>query len=146
MAEEDLDAIVRTFAPWHKNKRQLQLYLRQQRRDERVVLVALQGDAVVGYGTVVWQSLYKPFRQAGIPEIVDLNVMTEYQSQGIGTALIAAAEHIAGGRGMRDIGISVEQSPGYAAANRLYPQLGYIPDGRGLDADDNELHLVKKLA
>lgn len=33
----------------------------------------------------------------------------------------------------------------YAAANRLYTKLGYIPDGRGITPHDNELHLIKDL-
>ncbi len=54
-------------------------------------------------------------------------------------------ERIAAGEGRRVIGISVGQSPEYAAANRMYPAFGYVPDGRGITDSDNELHLVKEL-
>ncbi len=145
MEAQDIDPIMRTFARWNKRRVQYQRYLRQQQRGERVVLVAWHEDLVVGYVTLVWDSLYEPFRQEGIPEIVDLNVITEYQRQGIGTALIRAAEEVARARGRKRIGISVVQSPEYAAANRLYPKLGYVPDGRGITPYDNELHLIREL-
>lgn len=145
MAEADLEAIVGAFAAWHKDKHHLQLYLRQQKRGERVALVALNGETVAGYGTLVWASLYEPFRQAGIPEIVDLNVAPEQQGRGIGTTLIRALERSAAGRGLRRVGISVAQIPNYAAANRLYPYLGYVADGLGVSEEDGELHLVRTL-
>ncbi len=145
MGPQDIEPILRTFARWGKRRIQYEQYLREQRRGSRVVLVAWHEDLVVGYVTLVWESLYEPFRREGIPEIVDLNVINEYQRQGIGTALIHAAEAVARAHGKRRIGISVVQSPEYAAANRLYPKLGYVPDGRGITPYDNELHLIKPL-
>ncbi len=145
MVAADVEAIVVAFAAWHKNRRHLQLYLRQQGSGERVVLVALLGDTLVGYGTVVWQSLYEPFRQAGIPEIVDLNVVPAYQGRGIGTALIRAAERVVAEHSIRQIGISAGQTPEDAAANSLYRKLGYAPDGKGITPEDGEVHLVKTL-
>ncbi len=145
MTERDIDGIVRTFAVWNKPRAQYQRYLNEQLMGERTVLVAWRGNKVVGYVTIVWESSYEPFRRQGIPEIVDLNVMTEYQRQGIGTALIHAAERVALQHSKTVIGISVIQSPEYAAANRLYPQLGYVPDGEGITPFDNELHLTKVL-
>jgi GNAT superfamily N-acetyltransferase len=145
MTERDIDEIARTFAVWHKSRAQYQHYFSEQLMGDRLVLVAWCGRKVVGYVTVVWESTYEPFRRARIPEIVDLNVITEHQRRGIGTALIHAAEEAARRRSYTGIGISVVQSPEYAAANRLYPKLGYVPDGRGVTWYDNELHLIKVL-
>ncbi len=145
MEVDDIDRIMRTFARWHKTRAQYERYWREQQRGERDILLALWGDRVGGYVTRVWASKYAPFRERGIPEIVDLNVITEYQRRGIGTALIRAAERLALQRGRNVIGISVVQSPEYAAANRLYPKLGYVPDGRGITPHDNELHLTREL-
>jgi GNAT superfamily N-acetyltransferase len=144
MRERDIDEIVHTFASWHKERPQYERYHAEQRHGERVVLVALHEEEIVGYGTVVWESGYEPFRESGIPEIVDLNVINEYQKRGIGTELICALERVVAKRS-KTVGISVEQSPAYAAANRLYTKLGYIPDGMGITTHDNELHLIKGL-
>ncbi len=146
MNKDDIDGIAQTFAKWHKERPQYQSYFDEEQKGERVVLVALSGEEIVGYVTVVWESGYAPFREGGIPEIVDLNVITEYQRQGIGTLLIQTAERIVAERPKPLIGISVEQSPDYAVANRLYPKLGYVPDGRGITSHDNELHLIKVLS
>jgi len=146
MLDSDIDRIVDTFSQWGKELGQYQKYWHEQQQKKRVVLVALHEAEIVGYVTVVWQSGYEPFRQEDIPEIVDLNVNTEHQRQGIGTALIHTAEQLAAQRSKTSVGISVEQSPAYAASNRLYPKLGYMPDGRGITQQDNELHLVKALS
>ena len=145
MQEGDMDSVLRTFDVWHKTRVQFDAYLAEQARGERSVLIACKGTEVIGYVTIVWSSGYEPFRLAGIPEIVDLNVITEHQRQGSGTALICAAEEIARSRGHRVMGISVVQSPEYAAPNRLYPQLGYVPDGRGITVWDDEIHLTREI-
>ncbi len=146
MIKDDIEGIVRTFAKWHKERSQYERYFNEQQRGERVILVALQGEEIVGYTTIVWNSLYEPFRREGFPEILDLNVITEHQRRGIGTALIHAAESIVVQHLKLVIGISVEQSPAYAAANHLYPKLGYIADGRGITQHNNELHFIKNLS
>jgi len=146
MTESDIDGIVRTFAKWGKERAQYQRYCDEQQKDERVVLVGLDEDEIVGYVTIVWKSGYASFRKEGIPEIVDLNVITEYQRLGIGTALIRTTESMVSKHLKPVIGISVEQSPNYDAANRLYLKLGYYPDGKGITPHDNEIHLIKRLS
>jgi GrpB-like predicted nucleotidyltransferase (UPF0157 family)/GNAT superfamily N-acetyltransferase len=145
MTEPDVARIVRTFARWDKTVQQYEGYFAEQQRGERDVFVAELAGAVVGYATLLMSSEYQPFREQRIPEIADLNVINEHQRGGIGSALIYAAERYARERGFAFIGIGVEQSPAYAAANRLYPHLGFEPDGRGITAHDNELHLLKPL-
>jgi GNAT superfamily N-acetyltransferase len=144
MAADDINPIVRTFKAWNKQRDQFERYLEEQQRDERTVLVVYHGSKVVGYGTIVWEPDYELFRRQRIPEIVDLNVITEYQGAGIGSALISALERVALERHKPQMGISVEQTPQYAKANRLYPRLGYVPDGQGTERD-NHLHLIKPL-
>jgi GNAT superfamily N-acetyltransferase len=141
----DAEKLHDTFALWHKPREKYQKYFAEQEQGERVVLVALYNERIVGYATIVWNSAYLLFRMQGISEIVDLNVITEYQNQGIGTALIRFAEQIAMQHSKTTIGISAGQSPAYVTANRSYFKLGYAPDGREIALHDNELHLVKVL-
>ncbi len=145
MREEDIDPIVRTFTAWNKQRQQYEKYLAEQERDERFVLVAYLNNQVIGYGTIVWKPLYRGFREHAIPEIIDLNVINAYQGRGIGSAIITAAEQVVRGRGQFRLGISVVQTPEYTTANRLYPRLGFIPDGTGITMPENQLHLVKDL-
>jgi len=133
------------FERWHKTTKQYEDYYAQQRRGERAVLVARLEGKVVGYVTLLTVSCYAPFREQGIPEVADLNVINEHQRKGIGSGLVYAAERLARQRGYAAVGIGVEQSPAYEMANRLYPHLGFEPDGRGITAHDNELHLLKPL-
>ena len=146
MQEADVEKLHDTFALWHKPREKYQKCFAEQEQGERVVLVAVNDERIVGYVTIVWNSAYLPFRTQGIPEIVDTSVITAFQNQGIGTALIRVAEHIAMQHSKPTIGISVGQSPAYAAAQQLYSTLGFVPDGRGITLHDNELHLVKVLA
>jgi GNAT superfamily N-acetyltransferase len=145
MVSQDIDAIAETFAAWRKPRELFERYWQEQLRGERIVFVAYDHDVVAGYTTLLWQSGYEFFRTQRIPEIVDLNVIESYQHQGVGTALIQAAELYALQLGKVAMGISVVQSEEYTAANRLYPYLGYQPDGRGMTPYDHELHLIKRL-
>jgi GNAT superfamily N-acetyltransferase len=142
----DRDLLAQAFEDWHKDYSQFDNYYLEQLLDKRFIFVAHHNQyGIVGYVTILWDSPYEQFWRRRIPEIVDLNVMTPYQRHGIGTALIRACEAQAAERGYRVMGISVVQNEEYAAANRLYPALGYIPDGFGITAHDNELHLVRLL-
>lgn len=126
----DLELILTAFH-WQKRE-QWQRYFEEHRRGDRVTLIAVQGERVLGYTNLVWASDYEPFRVEDIPEINNMHILDEYQHQGIGTALVHTAEKIAARAGKTHIGIGVAQSPDYAAAQRLYPWLGFEADGRGL--------------
>ncbi len=143
MTPHDLETVMAVFACWHKTRDLFQFYLAEQAQNARVVLLALLGEQVAGYTTLDWISQDIQFALRGIPEIVDLNVHPDYQRRGIGTALIRACEALARERGYARIGIGVELHPQYAAAQRLYPQLGYVPL-EGESAPD-EWALVKAL-
>lgn len=138
LAPDDIPTIVAAFAAlgWKKTVAQYQRYLADQQRGERMVLVALQHAGLTnagfaGYLTIVWQSDYPPFRDAGVPEIVDFNVLPHLRRRGIGSQLMDAAEqYIAQRSAVVGIGVGLDRA--YGAAQRLYVQRGYIPDGRGL--------------
>ena len=129
----DVPAIAAAFAAlgWHKPAAQYERYLAEQRRGEREVAVAWKGDAFAGYVTVVWHSGYAPFRDAGIPEIVDFNVLPHLRRRGIGSRLLDEAERrIAARSPVAGVGVGLYAD--YGAAQRLYVKRGYVPDGRGL--------------
>jgi GNAT superfamily N-acetyltransferase len=148
MQGRDIEKLIALFP--EKPEAQFDNYYIEHLQEKRVVLVACEKDddgqySYFGYVTLLRESGYTQFWRRNIPEIVDLNVVEAARKQGIGSALIAACEDVAHEKGHTSIGISVEQSPDYADANRLYPKLGYKPDGFGITSHDNELHLVKKL-
>lgn len=109
--------------------------LSQQDAGTVTAFVAHEGDRYMGHVKLVRQSDYPAFRDNGIPEIQDLNVLPEYRRKGIGTALISRCELLAGEESTA-IGIGVGLHPGYNHAQRLYPRLGYLIDGRGVHYDN----------
>jgi methylenetetrahydrofolate dehydrogenase (NADP+)/methenyltetrahydrofolate cyclohydrolase len=134
---DDVEEMVARFTAlgWDKPKALFQRYLDEQRAGLRAVRVATLGGQVAGYLTVVWHSDYQPFRQAGIPEIVDLNVYPDFRRRGVARALLAAAEHLAYADSGSTIGIGVGLGAEYGAAQRLYTSSGYLPDGCGVMYD-----------
>jgi GNAT superfamily N-acetyltransferase len=147
MLRADIEAITEAFARMNKKREQYERYFEENQTGERVTLVVTVDEIVVGYTNVLWQSGYEPFLGDGIPEINDLNVVVEYQNQGIGTALIRESERVAREAGNLIIGIGVGLSPDYAAAQYLYPKLDYISDGRGVHTSQygNEIYFTKRL-
>ncbi|HET9109717.1 MAG TPA: GNAT family N-acetyltransferase [Ktedonobacterales bacterium] len=130
---EDVPTIAAAFAAlgWDKPAAQYDGYLAEQQRGERVALVAWRADEFVGYVTVVWASGYVPFREAGIPEIADFNVLPHARRQGIGSRLMDEAERRIAERSPV-AGIGVGLFADYGAAQRIYVKRGYVPDGRGI--------------
>jgi len=109
--------------------------LAQQTNGELMLFVAHAPGRYLGHVKLVWLPDYPPFQAGGIPEIQDLNVLPDYRRQGIGTALITVCEVLAATR-TDTIGIGVGLHPGYNAAQRLYPRLGYLLDGNGVHYHD----------
>jgi GNAT superfamily N-acetyltransferase len=147
MEPGDIDAIPSVFVAWNKFRPQYEKYFEENRVGERLTLVAFINGDLAGYTNVLWISKYPPFAQANIPEINDLNVIAPYQNRGIGRALIAVAEQVIFERGHAIAGIGVGQTPGYSAAQHLYPSLGYMPDGTGPhpDEDGAVVYLTRQL-
>lgn len=130
----DLDRIAATDGgpAWNTDPVLWQRYLADSTQDRRIVLLAFKGQDVVGYGTLLWQSDYLPFKAAGIPEINNLVVAQSARGGGIATAMIGRFEQDAASAGKSAIGLGVGLYADYGAAQRLYVRQGYLPDGCGI--------------
>lgn len=158
--EKDIEKISLAFQEigWDKLAEQYKKYLTEQEQDKRLVLVAFKDRKFVGYVTIIWESDYPFFKENNIPEIVDFNVLPEYQRQGIGTKLMNETEKIVSQKADK-VGIGVGLAPGYNAAQRMYVLRGYVPDGRGITYQEKyvefgqeikidhslNMHFIKKL-
>jgi len=119
---------------WDKPTSQYEAYLDFQEAGKRDVIIAELDNEFAGYLTIKWESDYEPFIKNGIPEIVDFNVLKKYQRLGIGTKLMDEAElRIERVSKIAGIGFGVYKD--YGAAQILYINRGYIPDGNGLVKD-----------
>jgi len=116
---------------WNKPAPQYRRYFAEQQSGCREAFVASLDDEFVGYATLVWQPDYPPFREAGIPDIQDLNVLPRFQRRGIASHLMDEAERVAA-CSSSVVGIGVGVTEDYGAAQLLYVLRGYVPDGRGL--------------
>ncbi|VVC75371.1 Putative ribosomal N-acetyltransferase YdaF [Aquicella siphonis] len=134
LQQNDIDEIIPAFKAigWHKPKNLYDMYLSEQSRNIRLVYVAKKEGRFCGYVTLKWESGYPHFRQNRTPEICDLNVLPDYRRQGIATRLIKKCEFHALKNGYAAIGIGVGLTADYGDAQKLYVNLGYIPDGNGL--------------
>lgn len=144
--EIDIDEIVSAFKAigWNKPASIYEGYITDQVDGMRSVIVTKVDGKFCGYVTLKYQSEYPTFSQNRIPEISDLNVLPEFRNKGIGTCLIKECEKLANERGCLNIGIGVGMTADYANAQRLYVQLGYIPDGQGLHYKNQPLHYGDK--
>ncbi|MEZ5308066.1 MAG: GNAT family N-acetyltransferase [Pyrinomonadaceae bacterium] len=120
---------------WAKPDGYFQECFAAHERGDSVFLVACTGEQLHGYLKIVWQSNYIPFKEQGIPEIQDLNVVPGSRRQGIATLLMDKAEEIMSERSPV-AGIGVGLHPGYAAAQRMYVLRGYVPDARPITYQD----------
>jgi len=116
---------------WNKSISQYERYVELQENGERDVILAEFNLQFAGYLTISWISDYKPFQEAEIPEIVDVNVLKKYQRLGIGSKLMDEAEkRIKKVSAYAGIGFGVYKD--YGAAQILYSMRGYLPDGNGI--------------
>jgi GNAT superfamily N-acetyltransferase len=133
MTEQDCPIIANAFTAqgWDKPLSQYLGYWQEHCTGARLVLVAELEGQFAGYVTIVWVSDYPPFHEAGIPEIVDFNVLKKYQRRHVGTALMDQAEQRISARS-RVAGLGVCIFVDYGPAQVLYARRGYVPDGRGV--------------
>lgn len=133
LSASDIDLIVSAFAEsnWIKPRSTFEKYLQEQKNGERIIWLAFLDHDFAGYGTLKWKSLYQPFARAHIPEIMDLNILPSWRNRGIASHLLDTAEQEAQTKSSI-IGIGVGLYSDYGAAQRLYIKRGYIPYGRGL--------------
>ncbi len=98
--------------------------------------IAAGGDGeFVGHCILNWVPRYALFKNLGIPEVQDLNVLSDYRRQGIGRKLVSFCEDRASEKGCDVMGIGVGLDQSFGAAQRLYARMGYIPDGMGVTYD-----------
>ena len=147
MNASHIDALTAAFTSWNKSREQYVRYFEENQRGTRITLVGFVDGELAGYGNLLWQSDYEPFIEAGIPEMNDLNTLEPFRRRGLATAIITDCERIAKEAGKLIIGIGVGQTPDYANAQHLYPQLGYEYDGRGVHSSiwGGERYLTKRL-
>ena len=143
---------------WNKPAVQFIEYYKQQRYGRRKVFVAECDGEVLGYVTLMPEAMAGPFAGRGIPEIVDFNVLKAYRHNGVGSALMDAAEREASKKS-DCVCLGVGLHSGYGAAQKMYAKRGYIPDGSGVwyngevlgemadtvNDDDLNLYLIKQL-
>ena len=136
-------------------------YLRRladQKSGASFSLTAEYSGVPAGYINVYPDSKWGPFGGKGWPEIMDFGVLEKYRRQGIGTALMDAAEAVAA-EYAEVVYLGVGLHSGYGSAQRMYVKRGYVPDGSGVwyqdkvckpyadcvNDDDLVLYLSKKL-
>ena len=134
LVEADIDALADVFADWPKNRELFVRYAALAVTGAKDVVVATVDSAIVGYLTIDWTSHYPAFATAGIPEIVDFNVIAPARRHGIGALLMDEAERRIAERS-EIAGIGVGMYADYGSAQRMYVERGYVPDGAGLVVD-----------
>jgi len=127
-----------TAQGWDKPVEQYSGYFREQNEGKRVVLIAEHNGEFAGYATIVWETKYDAFRNKGIPEIKDLNVLIKHRRKGIATMLMDEAEKRISKRSKYS-GLGVGLYNDYGNAQIMYVKRGYIPDGKGICYNDREL-------
>lgn len=116
---------------WEKHVDLYRKYVEEQKDGQRVSLVAeIEGD-FAGYVNIVWKPDYPYFIERHIPEIQDFNVLIKYRRRGIGTLLMDKSEEIIRERS-KVAGLGVGLFSDYGAAQSLYVNRGYVPDGKGI--------------
>ncbi|MBX2834277.1 MAG: GNAT family N-acetyltransferase [Micavibrio sp.] len=118
-----------------KDEEHFKQALALQDQGERQVFIISVDGAAAGYTMLSWSPKYPLYRSLGIPEIQDLNIVPDYRRRGLAGGLIAHCEGLVRGRGFEHIGIGVGLDASYGAAQRLYVQMGYVPDGNGVTYD-----------
>ena len=160
MQPEDIQALSEGFAAqgWQPRREVWRRYLEEEAAGKRATFVAEIDGRAVGYVNLVYAPQHRPFAGSGLPEISDFNVIAPYRRQGVGKALMDAAEEAAA-RDYEAVTIGVGLHSGYGSAQRMYVKRGYIPDGAGVwyrgealapyaacvNDDDLNLYFTKKL-
>jgi hypothetical protein len=89
LEESDPSNIAAAFTNmgWNKPEAQYRRYLHEQVAGTRTCFVGIIDGQFAGYITVNWRPTYTGFADQNIPEIQDLNVLTEYRRQGIASTV-----------------------------------------------------------
>lgn len=109
----------------------LKRQLDNQENKECSALLAFFNEQIAGYVFLYYKCRWGALKNRGLPAVVDLVVFEEYRRNGIGMALMDAAEGIAREHGNK-VYLDVCLNSDYGPAQRLYIKRGYIPDGKGV--------------
>ncbi len=136
LSVNDISKIVSRYSfPWstpEKTKILWDSYYQEQQDGIRTVAVLAENHEILGYGSLLRKQECSFFAKKNIPEINDVWIDENHRNQGLGTTLIKWIEDLARQEGYNEIGIGVGLYKDYGPAQRLYFQLGYIPDGSGI--------------
>lgn len=136
MKKEDIPPIVsRYLFPWssfEKTQAIWRTYDQEQQAQIRTVAVIEKNGEILGYGSFLRKSACVHFASENIPEVNAIWIHEDHRKQGLGTALIQWIEALARQEGYPQIGIGVGLYHDYGPAQKLYFQLGYMPDGHGI--------------
>jgi len=134
MIKKDIAALAEAFGEqgWQdKSVGQFTRYLSEHVNRKRHVFIAEVNGRVAGYVTLLPNDVAGPFANKNIPTVCDFNVLIKYRGNGVGTALMDAAENLA--KQTADvICLGVGLYTDYGVAQRMYVKRGYIPDGSGV--------------
>ena len=134
--QDDIPQIISRYSfPWstpEKTKALWNTYYQEQKAGDRTVAIIEKEGEILGYGNLLRKSEYPIFLKSNIPEINAIWIDKDHRKQGLGKALIGWLEELAIHEGYHQIGIGVGLYRDYGPAQRLYFQLGYIPDGNGV--------------
>jgi GNAT superfamily N-acetyltransferase len=123
------DAFLHTV--WKTKATYFEYLLSGQNKGELIFLIARFNNEIAGFLYIKWRSEYKPFADAGIPEIKDLRVHPEHRRHHVAAVLMDEAEKKIFERSPI-AGLGVGLYADYGPAQQMYARRGYVPDGRGL--------------
>lgn len=163
LQDGDIDHLVNVFAAAYSHVMAPERWdhmLAGTKDGSRICVVAENKGRILGICSLIFECDYPPFQEAGIPEVNALDVLPTMRKGGIATAIIGHLEERARTLGHKTIGIGTGLYADYGPAQRLYVQLGYVPDGRGITYgvepvtagakvridDDATLWMIKDLA
>ena len=136
MNAHDIAKMVSRYSfPWstpEKTKVLWDTYYREQQDNIRTVAVLEKDNEILGYGSLLRKPESPFFADKNIPEINAIWIDEDHRRHGLGSALIEWLEKLASQEGYQQIGIGVGLYEDYGPAQKLYFQLGYIPDGNGI--------------
>ncbi len=135
MEKKNINCLIETFCfPWSSVEAttiKWEQYYKQHQEQIRVVYLIEKQRQIIGYASLLRNSSYPDFMNNGIPEINDVWISAEHRGKGFSKKLVLYLEKIAQQENHKQIGIGVGLYKDYGRAQKLYVDLGYVPDGQG---------------
>lgn len=135
LQQQDIEALGDLYFPWSTRDETITKWIRyldEQQKEIRITCILESQGKILGYGSLLNQSEYPPFKKNGIPEIQDVWIFEGERHKGFGSILIRHLETLAAKSGHQKIGIGVGLYRDYGSAQKLYFRMGYCPDGEGI--------------